>query len=242
MNMKVLRILLAGCLIICYSQGASAQEYRYTEREVIIERDSFIVPKMALKFSPTSLYPLVNPSLQFAFEHRFEETRAMQYELGVLLPYDIQFFERLEGGGFRARVEYRKYLSEISRTGNFFIGGQYLFQEEFRPMSDWIWRADGGYEEFFEYKKNVMSHGALFVVGSNRTGRNGRRFLFEWSTAIGLRARTVFNNGLPSDATIESDAFFPFLEAMVNINSSEPAGTLIIPTMQFSLKFGAVLK
>lgn len=228
-------ITITICLLIQTNAFAQDEETRVPTKY-----------KYAVKFSPLSLLPLPLPSMQLGLEHKLKNERhAFQHELGALFPYPYHLFNNnfKRMGGFRATSGYRYYLNKPTHRFNFFTSAQYRLQYESWDLESWFSRDGGSYRQLIDYKKRVMSHGALALIGGNKKARYSN-FLFEWEIGFGVKSRTVFNRGLPSDIVInnfDEGDFFPLLSDLFNPTNREDSNTNIIPLVHCALKFGFVI-
>lgn len=211
----------------------------------IEEETPFVGHRYAAKFSPFSLLPFPIASLQFGFEHKLKNQRhAFHHEIGALLPFPYYLNDGdFQGmGGFRAVSAYRYYINKPTTRFNFFTSSQYRLQYESWTLNDWFDRHDGSYRQLYNYKKKVMSHGFVATIGGNKKARYSN-FFFEWEMGFGVKSRTTFNRGVPSDATISefNGAFFPLLDRIFTPTSAENEETIILPIILAAIRFGVVI-
>ncbi len=238
------KLIIFPFLILSLTQ-LLGQEFGVEEetREIIIERDSFIIPKMVLKWSFSSLAN-IHPALQFGFEHHLKKREhALYHELGAFIPYDGIENSLYPMYGFRIRSEYRHYLRKPRRTRNNFLGFVYMPQLKFNDNDAEVAREGGEYFQRFEFRENYLTNKLLFTYGANRVGREGKKVFFEWAVSAGIQTRTVFITGLPNgvETNFGRESFFP---AFFNLESDdlEPEGTKLHGYISFSLRIGRVLK
>ncbi len=249
--MKTFHFLFFTFIIVfCSSSFLQAQDIRVREEKkvIYIKKDSFIVPKVSIKYSPLSIVPMPLSSIQFAVEYRLKEQNSIQGEIGAIIPFPYYLtannlfgpsnFRSLNG--LRLRGEYRFYRKGPQRKFNLFMGPQYFNQQEYWKLYDSFSRDNGNFFERLTYKKRVISNSFLFVFGGNRVGNNASRFISEWSVGAGIRLRSIFNADIPSDVDIFSFPS-PFIDAW-NPIGYEQEGTYVLPSVQFALRFGGIVK
>ncbi len=238
------KLIILPILFLSLAQ-LSGQDYGVEEetKEIVMEKDSFIIPQMVLKWSFSSLAN-IHPALQFGFEHHLKNRKhALYHEIGTFIPYNGQFNSLEPVFGLRLRTEYRHYLRKPRRARNNFLGFVYMPQLKFNGNDAEIAMEGGEYFQRFEFRENYLTNKFLFTYGANRVGREGRRVFFEWAVSAGIQTRTVFITGLPDgvETNFGRESFFP---AFFNLESNdlEPEGTKLHGYVSFSLRIGRVMK
>ncbi len=234
-NMYLYKYFSLFFLVFLFS-GIQAQE-----SEELDDEQDFLVPKMSVFVTPTSLLPIPIGAIQFGFEHRLKkEKNAMYYELGYLIPSNPEATGPYDLKGMRLRAAYKRYLPIPRRTFNHFLSIQYYFQQEAWDLDGWFLVEESTFERYFDYKKNVYHNGVLLLFGGQRVGRNRSRFTMGWQFGLGAKVRTVINKGVPNgaEAINDNDQFINIIRA----NDPEDSGTSLRPTGHLSLRLGYIIK
>ncbi|PLX14264.1 MAG: hypothetical protein C0594_00280 [Marinilabiliales bacterium] len=193
-----------------------------------------IVPQLAIKFNPVSLFDLRTTSFQAAFEYKIFPHISAQVEGGYIssdlngLQYTmLEDFQSAVYQGYKLRAELRFYASaELDQGYTFYMGPEFMKKHVIETTEVDVLR----YNESFiqEMPKNEVSdiQAGHWKIGIQYYAKD-HWFLFDMYVGTGIRYKKV-RYDLPEDATISDNMFRMF-----------PSDNVYLPSMVIGFKLGA---
>jgi len=179
-----------------------------------------------IKYTPTATFNIITPGLQFGLEQRLDESRSMQYEVGILSSRLGVTYTEGNMFGYRLRAEYRKYSNAFDKKNKFngvILEGKQRFLEDKFMLS--YPDLENAYSERLNLIKLTSSASIYYTRGTQRVYN---KFSIEIAAGIGFR---YLYNSIPSvpDGVIKENlenlsSFYP----RIDDNLTLPVGFLCL--------------
>ena len=157
------------------------------------ENTEEIPHKYIIKYTPTATFNIITPGLQFGLEQRLDESRSMQYEVGILNNRLGLTYTEGDMFGYRLRAEYRKYRNVFDTKNKFngviLEGKQRFLEEQFMLRYPELGNT---YNERLNLTKLTSSLSIYYTRGIQRIYE---KFSVEIAAGIGIR---YLYNSIPS--------------------------------------------
>ncbi len=179
-----------------------------------------------IKYTPTATFNIITPGLQFGLEQRLDESRSMQYEVGILGNRLGLAYTEGDMFGYRLRAEYRKYRN-VFDAKNKFNGVILEVKQRFLEDQFMLRYPELGntYNERLNLTKLTSSVSIYYTRGIQRVYE---KFSVEIAAGIGIR---YLYNSIPSvpDGVIKENlenlsSFYP----RIDDNLTLPVGFLCL--------------
>lgn len=166
------------------------------------------LPKLVVKYNPTSRFDIMTPSFQMAVEYNVLSKINLQHELGYITKHAaiVGFDEGTNNGfdlnGLRFRTEVRWYMTTGLVKRVFYIAPDFLFKYYIDSSEKTYSRYDGLFMQHIDSELHKYLFGLHAKIGFQfYPGKS--RFLIDIYVGSGLRSlRTVEKSAIPEDAVL----------------------------------------
>lgn len=208
-------------------------KYIYTFLFIILYQFSFaqsdtILPKGIIKYSPMSLFNVLSPAIQVAYEKRLKGNKTLQFEIGYLGDFwNVEEWGGLyDFSGYRLKVERRNYFYYDGFARGGYIGGMIVFKQTFDEKSDgWFSVYDRAFFQILPYRRMTSNLGFYCTVGKQYF--LSENVVFEIGLAAGIRFLHSYYLGLPD-----------LVDNSFTIYNGSRNDLSIFPSLYPTLKFG----
>jgi hypothetical protein len=174
-----------------------------------------ILPKIAIKYNPTSRLDIATAAFQFAVEYNVSKKINLQHEIGYISKYAMLFqaYNPTENdfitGGVRFRSELRWYpFSAKNLRRVLYFAPDIMFKYYYDDSEKIYIRFDGAYKQQLHTRSEYYNYAAHFKTGFQFYPGKGR-FLIDTYIGTGFQTIVVDDKDVPSDAVLEwSPTFF----------------------------------
>ena len=197
-----------------------------------------------IKLSPLALIDPFGPTFAVYFEHQLYKKRKWES-----LEHEIGYTFRVTGlthqaFGYRLRTSYRHYFSPKWKEKGNYYGALALMQRQFFDKgTQFLWRADRGYQQNLPYRLGISQQSLTFNVGMMRYFGYKDRYNIDLSFGLGFRRTHVLFKDLPTDAQTPNipDVFERNFKAYVD-QTTEKERTHYYSNTVLAVKLGYVLQ
>ncbi len=203
-----------------------------------------IPQEQMVKLSPLALIDPFGPTLAVYFEHQLYKKRkweSLEHEMG----YTFKVSGLTNAAfGYRLRSSYRHYFSpKWKEKGNHYMALALMHRQFFDKGTEFLWRADRGYQQNLPYRLGISQQSLTFNVGTMRYFGNKDRFNIDLSIGLGFRRTHVSFKDLPSDAVTPNipDVFERNFKAYVEQTTLKERTHYYVNTV-LAVKLGYILQ
>ncbi len=160
-----------------------------------------IPQEQIVKLSPLALFDPFGPTFAVYFEHQLYKKRKWES-----LEHEVGYTFRVSGlthsaFGYRLRSSYRRYFStKWKEKGNHYMALALLHRQFFDKGTEFLWRADRGYQQNLPYRLGISQQSLVFNIGTMRYFGYKDRYNIDLSIGLGFRRTHVLFKDLPDDA------------------------------------------
>jgi hypothetical protein len=154
-----------------------------------------------MKLSPSALFDPFGSTFAASLEHQIHNARrwrSFEHEFG--------YTPRITGlssaaSGYRLRSGIRQYWkNKCQVTGNYYFSLAAMHRQFFDHGTEFLWRADRGYQQNLSYRMAISQQFALFNFGVTRYLGYKNKFNLDMSVGLGMRRSHLAFKDLPDDA------------------------------------------
>lgn len=196
--------LLCLLAVLCATDVVWAQQAATTDTAQQINLFARL-PKVAVKFSPTSFIEPAWSYLQFGVEHVLSRRWHMSYEIGVCPNIGLARNQYSDGiGGVRARTDIRYYFEPDRKGKNFpFVALEAYGKRETWCREEWVQRGGGTYSQQFEVQHQRLAYGLNVLAGVKYV--SDKQLTIDFLGGWGFKTKKLSANNLPADAVLGSN-------------------------------------
>ncbi len=203
-----------------------------------------IPQEQIVKLSPLALFDPFGPTFAVYFEHQLYKKRKWES-----LEHEVGYTFRVSGlthaaFGYRMRSSYRHYFNtKWKEKGNYYAALALMHRQFFDKGSEFLWRADRGYQQNLPYRLGISQQSLAFNMGTTRYFGNKDRFNLDLSIGLGFRRTHILFKDLPSDAVTPNipDVFERNFKAYVEQTTLKERTHYYVNTV-LGVKLGYVLQ